>query len=176
MNETDGLKNSVNERYPLRMLLIEDSDTDAYIIQKAVGRYLKHARCHRVSTLKEGEEHLQSGKINIVLLDLGLPDTASPADTYEQIKKWADKVPVIILTQIHDHELARIMVQEGAADFMNKDAVVKDPERAMEAVDLSLDRHRLRRELLSDKERALRESREKDSVLNCFMGGYSILK
>ncbi|MFA6104923.1 MAG: response regulator, partial [Victivallaceae bacterium] len=91
----------------LRILLIEDSDTDAFIIQKALRQYKPEAQCLRAPTLHAGEEILQQGAVDLILLDLGLPDTASPADTYEQIKKWAAQLPVVIMTNLQDHELAR---------------------------------------------------------------------
>lgn len=158
----------------LKVLLIEDSDTDAFIIQNAIRDHKKNSECSRVETLKAGEEALEKGGIDLVLLDLGLPDTASPQDTYEQIKKWAVKVPVIIMTNLKDHELAKVMVQEGAADFLNKDTIVKNPKQIRDTIDFSVARHSVGKKLVTEKEKAEHESKEKDSVLRCFMGGYSI--
>lgn len=158
----------------LRILLIEDSDTDAFIIQDAVRRYKKDAQSTRTATFKAGEEILQRGETDVILLDLGLPDTESPKDTYDQIKKWALKMPVIIMTNLKDHELAKVMVQEGAADFLNKDAIAKTPKLVQDAIDFSLARHSAGKKLVSDKEKAEQESKDKDAVLKCFMGGYSI--
>ena len=77
----------------LNVLLVEDSDTDAFLIQRALERHHKGVSCQRVATLQAGEKVLQEGRIDLVLLDLGLPDTASPKDTYEKAKKWTDKLP-----------------------------------------------------------------------------------
>jgi DNA-binding NtrC family response regulator len=159
----------------LRILLIEDSDTDAFIIQKALRQYKPEAQCRRAPTLRAGEEILQQGAVDLLLLDLGLPDTASPKDTYEQIKKWASRLPVIIMTNLQDHDLAKVMVHEGAADFLNKETIVANPKHIQNAVDFSLERHAVSRDLLSEKEKAQLDSKEKDSILSCFMGGYSIL-
>ncbi len=158
----------------LRILLIEDSDTDAYIIQHAVRNYQQEALCTRVATLASGEAVLQKNETDVVLLDLGLPDTTSPKDTYEQIKKWAGKVPVIIMTNLKDHELAKVMVSEGAADFLNKDTIAKDPKLVRDAIDFSMARHGASQKLLSEKEKAELDSKQKDAVLRCFMGGYSV--
>jgi DNA-binding NarL/FixJ family response regulator len=151
----------------LRILLIEDSDTDSYIIQNALRQHKKNAVCTRVATLHDGEALLQKGEADAVLLDLGLPDTPSPSDTYEQMRKWAHKIPVIIMTSLQDHELARRMVQEGAADFLNKDVIAKDPKQIQNAIDFSVARHAITRKITE-------ESKEKDAMLNCFMGGYSV--
>lgn len=158
----------------LRILLIEDSDTDAFIIQDALRRYKKDVQCTRTPTFKAGEEILQKGETDVILLDLGLPDTASPKDSYDQIKQWAQKMPVIIMTNLKDHELAKVMVSEGAADFLNKDAIAKTPKLVQDAIDFSLARHAAGQKLVSEKEKAEQESKQKDSVLKCFMGGYSI--
>jgi len=165
----------MNKKNPLlRVLLIEDSDTDAFIIHSALRAYKKDCLYTRVPTLKEGEEILQNSGADVVLLDLSLPDTASPKDTYEQIKKWAVKIPVIIMTNLRDHALARVMVHDGAADFLNKDVIVSTPKLVQTAIDFSIERHSVGRKLLSEKEKAVQESKEKDAVLRCFMGGYSI--
>lgn len=150
----------------LNILLIEDSDTDAFIIQNAISRHHKDALCQRAATFHAGEGILQKGGIDLLLLDLGLPDTASAEDTYEQIKKWTDKMPVIIMTNIKDHTLARTMVHEGAADFLNKDLIAENPTHIQKVIDFAIERHSLSR-------RMAQESKDKDALLSCFMGGYS---
>ncbi len=91
----------------LRILLIEDSDTDAYIIEKAIKRFKPDSTLQRASTLKAGEDILQAGGADVVLLDLGLPDSPTPKDSYEHIKKLSSKLPIIIMTSLKDHDLAR---------------------------------------------------------------------
>ena len=150
----------------LNVLLIEDSDADAFIIQTAIGRHHKDALCQRAATLHAGEEILEKGGVDLLLLDLGLPDTAGAEDTYNQIKKWTDKLPVIIMTNLKDHVLAKTMVHEGAADFLNKDLIVENPTHIQKVIDFAIERHAL-------SKRLVQESKDKDALLNCFMGGYS---
>lgn len=151
----------------LNVLLIEDSDTDAYIIENAIKKYHGDVVCTRAETFSAGEQKLKEGGVDAVLLDLGLPDTATPRDTYERIKQWTARLPVIIMTNLQDHELARVMVHEGAADFLNKDMLVKDPGYIKKAIDFALDRHAVNRKIVQ-------ESIEKDAILKCFMGEYSV--
>lgn len=157
----------VKENSLLNILLIEDSDTDAFIIQAAISKHLKGAVCVRATTLRSGEELLQKGGVDLLLLDLGLPDTTDPKDTYDQIKKWSGMLPIIIMTNLKDHDLAKTMVHEGAADFLNKDLIVKDTMHIQRAIDFAIERHAISKKLLQ-------ESKDKDTVLSCFMGGYSI--
>lgn len=158
----------------LRILMIEDSDTDAYLVERSVHQHLQGARFARVPTMKEGEALLEAGTTDVVLLDLGLPDTADPADTYARIKKWTDKIPVIIMTNLKDHDFAKVMVHEGAADFLNKEVIAADPRTLRNTIDFSLERHAAAARLMAEKERAVKESKEKDAILSCFMGGYSV--
>jgi DNA-binding NtrC family response regulator len=151
----------------LNVLLIEDSDTDAFIIQNAISRHHKDARCQRAATMHASEQILEKGGIDLVLLDLGLPDTASAQDTYEQIKKWTEKLPVIIMTNLKDHDLAKAMVHEGAADFLNKYLIAENPMHIQKAIDFAVERHAI-------SKRLQQESKDKDAILNCFMGGYSV--
>ena len=116
------------ENSSLNILLIEDSDTDAFSIQRTIKKYYGGVNCRRASTMHEGEDILQEEPVDLLLLDLGLPDTASPQHTYERAKKWFKKIPVIIMTNLCDHDFARVMVHEGAADFISKDILVKDPK------------------------------------------------
>ena len=155
------------DNYLLNILLIEDSDTDAFMIQRAIKQYHKSASCQRADTLRSGESILQEGGVDLLLLDLGLPDTASPKDTYDRIKKWSDNLPIIIMTNLNDHALARTMVHEGAADFLNKDLISKDPTHIQKAIDFAVERHAVSKKLLQ-------EAKDKDAVLSCFMGGYSV--
>ena len=157
------------ESSSLNILLIEDSDTDAFIIQNAINKHCMNICCVRATTLRSGEDLLQAGGIDLLLLDLGLPDSASPKETYEQMKEWSDKLPIIIMTNIRDHDLAKTMVHEGAADFLNKDIIAKDPAHIRKAIDFSLERQTI-------SKRLMQESKDKDAILNCFMGGYSILR
>jgi DNA-binding NtrC family response regulator len=160
----------------LRILLIEDSDTDAFLIERALEKYMKNTKCTRATTLKEGEAILQKNETDLLLLDLGLPDTADASDTYKRIKKWTSNIPVVIMTNLKDHDLARNMVHEGVADFVNKDMIGKDPKIVQNTIDFSLERHAQSKKLQQENKKATKESEEKDIILSCFMGGYSILK
>ncbi len=66
------------------------------------------------------------------------------------------------------------MTQEGAADFLNKDAITQNPKLVQNTVDFSIARHATSKSLVTAKEKAESESKQKDTVLRCFMGGYTI--
>lgn len=156
-----------------RLLLIEDSDADAAVVQKTLEDEPRCARYTRASTIRDGEDILSGGGIDVLLLDLGLPDTMDATDTYTRVRKWADKLPVIIMTSIKDHSLARTLVHEGAADFLNKDNLLDSPDSLKNAIDFSIERHNICRKLIAEKNKLAEESKQKDTVLSCFMGNYT---
>lgn len=174
MDVTTPFQKSDAKKEDLRILLVEDSDTDAFIIEKTLKEHIKGVRCTRTRSFHEGEQILKSGIIDIVMLDLGLPDTAGPLDTYRQAKEWVDHVPVLVMTNIQNRDLAKEIIMNGAADFMNKDIISKYPCRIADAVEFSLCHHRQQQKLSLEKETAIHESQEKDAIIGYFLGGYSI--
>jgi DNA-binding NarL/FixJ family response regulator len=173
MREYPGLEKS-GVCVVLRILLIEDSETDAAIIKRAVDHHLHEAKCVHAQTLSAGERVLERDEVDVVLLDLGLPDSASPADTYKRVRKWAAKVPILVSTNLKDHSFAKSLLRDGAEDYLNKDLLADDPAHVREAIEFALERHGLLQKLAQEKEEAKKDSEKKDAMLNCFMGGYSI--
>lgn len=158
----------------MKVLLIEDSDTDAYIIEKALHEHVKDAECTRVSSVAAGELQLGKDDFDAVLLDLGLPDSANPADTYARIMRCARDAPIIVSTSLNDHDLARALVHEGAEDCMSKDLIADNPGHVRDAIAFAIERHSALQKTLAEKESAKKDSAEKDAMLSCFMGGYSV--
>ena len=72
--------------------------------------------------LREGLDRLQSGSIDVVLLDLGLPDSIG---LQTLIRAHADMptVPIIVLTGTDDEELGISAVRMGAQDYLVKGTV-----------------------------------------------------
>jgi signal transduction histidine kinase len=106
-----------------RVLLIEDNQGFAYFVRdlltrKNPGRYtIEHA-----ATLADGLAKLEKGATDIILLDLGLPDSAR-MDTFTRVRDRYSDIPVIILTVLDDDEVARHAVRAGAQDYLVKDRV-----------------------------------------------------
>lgn len=109
---------------PITVLLIEDNPDDVMLIQ----RYLSHALKVRydvthVDRLNKGLEYLKNGGIDVVLLDLGLPDAATALATFEKAHAQALDVPIIVLTGHNDDAWALEAVQKGAQDYLIKGQV-----------------------------------------------------
>ena len=72
-----------------------------------------------VTRLSEGLERLTEGGIDLVLLDLGLPDSRG-LETFVKAYAQAPQVPLVVLTGLTDETMALAAVREGAQDFLVK--------------------------------------------------------
>jgi two-component system, sensor histidine kinase and response regulator len=101
-------------------LLVEDNAGDARLVQEALaearGGHFDVAPAERLASALE---HLDSGGIDAVLLDLGLPDSRG-GDTFERAKEHAKGAAIIVLTGLGDEELGLKMVRNGAQDYVAK--------------------------------------------------------
>ncbi|MCB1556377.1 MAG: response regulator [Alphaproteobacteria bacterium] len=140
-----------------KVLLVEDSKTDAYVVIRALS---KRASCPcdiiHAHSMKEAEQHLLNEKgIDIVLLDLGLPDTVDNHDTFKRLDEARGDIPVIVLTSVHDHALAVGLVDSGAADYVRKASIHSDPEILCDAVDFAVCRHKNVSKMIQEKDQVI---------------------
>jgi len=105
------------------VLLIEDSPTQAQqfsAMLEGQGFTVQHA-----ALLSEGLGILKRGGIDVVLLDLSLPDS-SGLDTFLTAKAAAPQVPIVVLTGLDDEVVAATALQRGAQDYLVKGEVNQD--------------------------------------------------
>jgi len=111
----------------LYILLVEDNDADAHLVQITLNRiisdYVFEVKVARM--LEEALEYLGSYKPDCILLDLTLPKT-SGIDTYRAVRLSQPATPVLILTGLYDKDLALQAVSEGAGGYMLKTTVRPD--------------------------------------------------
>jgi light-regulated signal transduction histidine kinase (bacteriophytochrome)/CheY-like chemotaxis protein len=122
------------------------------MLSRAVGPALEVVGA---SSLAEGTEKLDERGFDLVLLDLGLPDSWG-LRTFLDVKAAAPTLPVIVLTASDDEKLALKAVRAGAQDFLVKGRV--DADLLHRAIRYALERHRVEQEL--------RESRTQVQILN----------
>ncbi len=111
------------DEYRITVLLIEDNPGDARLIEEmlhdARGLPFHFERADRLAT---GFERLDQGGVDVVLLDLGLPDSAD-LDTVKRTHARAPDVPIIVLTGHDDEVLGVNSVWMGAQDYLVKGQV-----------------------------------------------------
>ncbi len=107
----------------ISILLIEDDDEDALLIQKFLAPSVKCSfHITRAVRLATGLESLEKGSFDIVMQDLGLPDSQG-LDTFLRVQEKSPGLPVIVLTGNDNDEVATLAVQKGAQDFLVKGQV-----------------------------------------------------
>jgi len=105
----------------LNVLLIEDDAEDALLIREAFDQEAGTSRLalQRADRLQSGLTRLAEGGIDVVLLDLSLPDSQG-FETFERTYAQAARLPIVILTGSDDQDLATRVVQSGAQDYLLK--------------------------------------------------------
>lgn len=103
----------------IKTLLIDDDQDDTLIIQEDFEK-INNFKLDCVDTLAKGMNFIKSqNNIDVVLLDLNLPDSTG-LDTVIKIKKEFPMLPIIALTGLDDEILSISVVQAGAQDYLVK--------------------------------------------------------
>ena len=107
----------------IRALLIEDNADDALLMQTELAQS-DRVSCEVIWTerLSAGLERLDDADFDVVLLDLGLPDSQGIA-TLRTVQDHSADVPVVVLTGLDDHAVAYELVKGGAQDHLVKGKV-----------------------------------------------------
>ncbi len=103
------------------LLLVEDDDGDARLVEDELADVLPRARIVRSRLLSEALSALGPA-IDCVLLDLGLPD-ASGLDAVAKLRSRMPAIPLIVLTGLADEAAGVAAVQAGAQDYLIKGSV-----------------------------------------------------
>jgi two-component system cell cycle sensor histidine kinase/response regulator CckA len=104
---------------PIRILLVEDDDPYASLIDAELRTASLAAVLRRSRTLTEAMRILGQDEFDVVLLDLGLPDS-SGLDTLRRVQQVAIGIPIVVLTAEESDALAISAVQSGAEDYLLK--------------------------------------------------------
>lgn len=108
-------------REPLGLLLVEDDEGDARLVEDELAERLPHASVSRSRTLREALGALGDA-VDCVLLDLGLPD-ALGLDAVAQLRSRAPGTPLIVLTGLDEEGAGVAAVEAGAQDYLVKGRV-----------------------------------------------------
>ena len=102
------------------VLLIEDSPTQAAhfaMMLEDAGFGVEQA-----GSLASGLDRLAQGGVDVLLLDLTLPDTEG-LQTFQTAHAHAARTPIVVLTHVDDEELAAHTLEHGAQDYLVKGEV-----------------------------------------------------
>jgi DNA-binding response OmpR family regulator len=103
-----------------RILLIEDNPADAALVREMLKRGGgEEFELEWVDRLSTGLECLKNRVHDVILLDLGLPDSLG-LESLIRVRNLAASVPLIVLTGLNDDSAAVSAVRQGAQDFLVK--------------------------------------------------------
>lgn len=146
----------------VRVLLIEDNPGDARAVRVMLtsrpGPWFQFESAERLSS---GLKQLAQSNIDVILLDLGLPDSDGLA-TLERIQSAAPAVPVVVFSGIDDEDLAVEAVHAGAQDYLVKGSASR--EVLTRSLRYAIERKRVQLEQKQVEER-LRQSEEQFRAL-----------
>lgn len=115
-----------NTAKSLQLLLIEDDRIEAALIRDQIETSeFAGAALHHCTRVVEGLKALAEGNYDVVLLDLNLPD-GNGIENLRRVTAVNDIIPVIILTNVEDNNMAMDAVGDGAQDYLIKRSITSD--------------------------------------------------
>jgi len=104
-----------------RVLLVEDDVVDCRQVKLLLAKFTDGARFHvdTAETLHEAARCLGNSHYDVVLLDLGLPDS-SGLDTIQEAHETSPNVPIVVLTGLDDEDVGVQAIRRGAEDYLVK--------------------------------------------------------
>ena len=129
------------EPHAIHILYFEDNPGDVVLAQEYLAE-AKNISCQiqYVDRLAKGLPQLSDNNVDIILLDLNLPDSQGMA-TFEAVKQVADSIPIIIMSGLADEDLAVSAVQKGAQDYLIKGQL--DVHQLVRAIRYGIEREKL---------------------------------
>ena len=136
----------------IHVLLIEDNPTDALLLRQACAAVpLMPCTFTYVERLSDGLKCLSEARFDVLLLDLGLPDSQG-LETFAKVKALASAVPIVILTGLDDETLGLQAVRAGAQDYLLKAHI--DGYIVTRAIRYAIERH----QILEERKQLIQET------------------
>ncbi|MFN0022111.1 MAG: diguanylate cyclase [Pirellulaceae bacterium] len=126
----------------LRLLLIEDDEADALLVERALERFPGFELRH-VTRMEGAIETLSAEPFDAALLDLSLPDSFGLEGVTRLQARFPD-LPVVILTGLDDSEMPLEALERGAQDYLCKGRC--SPENLIRALRYSIQRQQIQSE------------------------------
>jgi len=162
----------------IRVLLMEDNPADAQAIKIMLGNADPAFNLEVSEKLMTGVEILSEKDIDVVLLDLTLPD-CQELKSLEDLRDKFPELPIVVFTGIQDEELSIKALQKGAQDYLIKGKV--DKKLLVRTIRYAIERNRLRLELerinseLQESETRFRSIIEKSSDAILFVDSNRVI-
>lgn len=110
----------------IKVLLVEDNAAESRLLQEI----LKHTVLQEfylapVQRIGDAIAQLRAEDFDVILLDLTLPDSTG-LDSIDAVNQESPTLPIVVLTNTNDDELAIRAVRHGAQDYLVKRQITPD--------------------------------------------------
>jgi diguanylate cyclase (GGDEF)-like protein/PAS domain S-box-containing protein len=140
------------------ILLIQEDPSDAKVVHDALNNSIDGTiKVEWIRGCNEGLKRLaregnqRGNRIAAILIDLFLPDSQG-IETFDKFFHAAPHIPILVLTNLHGEDIAKLAVQRGAQDYLLKERL--DNYLLPKAVDSMIGRAANAEALFEEKERA----------------------
>jgi diguanylate cyclase (GGDEF)-like protein/PAS domain S-box-containing protein len=132
------------------VLLIEDNPGDARLIREMFNEQnSKNIELNHVECMGDAEQYLAEHTVDIILADLGLPDTQG-LESVRRTHAAAPHVPLVVLSGQDDESMALQALKEGAQDYLIKGQI--EPRELLRALRYAVERKIIEETLYTEKE------------------------
>jgi two-component sensor histidine kinase len=128
----------------VRLLILEDSELDAALVERELARSELEIAYQRVSTRAAYAEALESGGFDLILSDFSLPDFDG-VEALELARRLAPEAPFIFVSGVVGEEFAIESLKEGATDYVLKQRLERLPSAVRRALNEAHERRERRR-------------------------------
>lgn len=103
----------------IAVLLVEDDPDDVLVITAGLNAGRERFQIETADRLSQALRRLETPGIDVIVLDLSLPDSTG-LDSFRRLQGAARDIPIVVLTGLDSEFLALRLVQEGAQDYLVK--------------------------------------------------------
>ena len=147
----------------IRVLQVEDDAVDArQLRERLLSDPSMRFEVETLDRLESAVERLRSPGIDVVLLDLSLPDSLGP-ETITRLHDHAPVIPIVVVSAMHDQNVLKDAVKLGAEDYLVKGTF--STEILHRTIRYAIDRRHLRNDLARARDVALESARVRSEFL-----------
>ena len=112
-------RSPVGIKKPIKVLIVEDDPSDVKLVRLILFSSTRRHEVEVAGCLSTAMERLHDGAFDVVLLDMGLPDSTG-IDTVSKVHDEFPDIPIVVLTGLDDEETGIRAVRIGAQDYLVK--------------------------------------------------------
>ena len=104
----------------MKILIVEDDSVQREVLRSLLeARFQQQAKLREADNLKTAFMYLDRADVDCVVLDLQLPDSDG-RETFFALHEAHPEIPIVVMTNNLDRDLALAMIKGGAADYLIK--------------------------------------------------------